>query len=344
MSRIRVGICGHGSWLRGFVLPGLRAAEADIVGVVARSQQRADQAAEALGLSRGYADVVDLLAAGAQAVIVASPPRLHVAHALPVLRAGVPVLCEKPLGLNSIESAELVRVAGSTPALTGFTLRWHPALRRMRDHIRAGAIGDVRLLDVHYASSSDASPMAPWSWHHDRAEEPGGVLADLGAHAIDLARWLVGDLTFDGVDAATTVGSRPVAGSSGRNLVTNPDVASLRLTTSGAAVRILCSRVHPETPSGAGVRVTAFGDGGWVRWDATGTPALMLAPAGGLPVSEDRSQDPAALVASEVSDFLELAAGGSVRSDLPTLEDGHRAQVLIDAAVASIHAQPGGPR
>lgn len=339
MSRLRVGICGHGTWMRRYLLPGLRASGAEVLGVVARSQDRADEVAEALGVPRGYAEVEDLLASGVQAVVVASPPRLHLAHALPALRAHIPVLCEKPLGVNSVESAALVQAAGSTAAMTGFSLRWHPDLRRLRDYLHTGAIGAVRLLDLHYASSSGASPMSAWNWHHDRAEEPGGVLTDLGAHAIDFARWLVGNLSLSSVDAVTAIRTRVSSGSRGERRVTNPDVVALRLMASDAAVRVLCSRIHPQTPSGAGVSLTAFGEEGWVRWDAAADPPLLLARTGHQPVAEGQARDLATLVASELRDFLDLAAGGTAPADLPTLEDGHQAQLLIDEAITSIRDQ-----
>lgn len=124
--------------------------------------------------------------------IVASPPALHAQHAVEALAAGSHVLCEKPMAIR-IDDAERMVVAASRNdrvLAIGMARRMAPSLAEARALLSSGALGDgVRF---HYREGAvynwPASTGAPFR----RTTAGGGVLIDLGSHAVDYLRALFG--------------------------------------------------------------------------------------------------------------------------------------------------------
>jgi predicted dehydrogenase len=155
-----------------------------------------------------------------QLIDISAPGDLHAPIAIAALEAGKHVLCEKPLA-NTLAEAEAMKAAadaaypGGTRAMVGFNYRRVPALALARRLVANGRIGTLRHLRAVYLQDWLADPAAPMTWRM-RAERAGsGALGDLGAHIVDLARYLTGD-EITGVSAvsATFVRTRPLAASS----------------------------------------------------------------------------------------------------------------------------------
>jgi predicted dehydrogenase len=129
------------------------------------------------------------------------PNGLHAAPTVAAAEAGKHVICEKPLGLDADESLDIWRRVAATGVthMCAFNYRFVPAVRLAREMIAAGELGEIRHFRARYLQSwgVDAELM---SWRFDRAQSGSGALGDLGAHIIDLARYLVGELaTVSGV-------------------------------------------------------------------------------------------------------------------------------------------------
>jgi predicted dehydrogenase len=105
------------------------------------------------------------------------------------------VLCEKPLGLNADESLRMWQAAkqAGTVHACGFNYRFVPAIRRARELLESGAVGDIVHFRARYLQSwgwdADTS-----IWRFDRAQAATGAIGDLGAHIIDLCRFLAGEI------------------------------------------------------------------------------------------------------------------------------------------------------
>lgn len=140
-----------------------------------------------------YASVADMLGAGSpDGVIVATPNQMHVENGLACVRAGVPVLVEKPIADNSASAAQLVDEAAdlNVPVLVGHHRRHNPLISAARQQIENGSIGDI--VAVHAAC---------WLYKPDdyfdvawRTREGAGPVFINLIHDIDLLRYLVGDV------------------------------------------------------------------------------------------------------------------------------------------------------
>ncbi|HEX7243275.1 MAG TPA: Gfo/Idh/MocA family oxidoreductase, partial [Longimicrobiaceae bacterium] len=133
-------------------------------------------------------------------VVIATPNRLHPAHARQGLLGGGSVLCEKPLALTAREAADLVELGGerlfaSTP------YRFRDDVATLLDAVRGGAVGEVFRVSLSWTRARGIP--RPGSWYTRAETSGGGVLADLGPHLLDLGLLLVGDRDVHGVHAWT---------------------------------------------------------------------------------------------------------------------------------------------
>jgi predicted dehydrogenase len=144
-------------------------------------------------LPRAYQSLEELAAdASVQVVHLCTPNHLHFQEASQLLRAGKHVLCEKPLSLDSRESAALVSLLRETGLAGGVTynLRYYPLCQEARALIRNGTIGQVKL--VHGSFLQDWL-LFPTDWNWRLEAKLGGELravSDIGTHWLDLVTWL----------------------------------------------------------------------------------------------------------------------------------------------------------
>nr|WP_166844219.1 Gfo/Idh/MocA family oxidoreductase [Isoptericola sp. BMS4] len=183
---LTVGLVGAGGMARAHA-PAWRALGADLV---VHSHDGAADVAAAHG-GRAAATLDDLLDA-VDVVDVVTPTPTHLAVAGAALAAGRHVLCEKPLTRTGADGATLLAAARAADRqlYPGHVVRYFPEYARMRDAVRAGAVGTPAVLRF---ARGGAFPT--WSaWFADEARS-GGVVLDLMLHDLDLARWVAGEVT-----------------------------------------------------------------------------------------------------------------------------------------------------
>ncbi|MGI8421220.1 MAG: Gfo/Idh/MocA family protein [Gaiellaceae bacterium] len=131
------------------------------------------------------------------------PNGLHAEPTIAAAEAGKHVLCEKPLGRDADESYELWQRVEATGVkhMTGFNYRFVPAVRVTRGLVESGELGEIRHFRGTYLQEWIADPEFPWVWRLSKELSGSGALGDIGAHVIDLARYLVGEI--DAVSALT---------------------------------------------------------------------------------------------------------------------------------------------
>ena len=120
-----------------------------------------------------------------EAVVVVTPPALNLDICLAAVRAGKPVLIEKPLALTLADAREMVRTAreAGVTLMTAQTLRFTPVLARLRERLQ-----DVGLLE--YLVLAMRADRPPHRWLGDPSQAGGGVLLEIGIHLLDLIRFL----------------------------------------------------------------------------------------------------------------------------------------------------------
>ncbi|ERH01084.1 MAG: putative dehydrogenase related protein [Halonotius sp. J07HN6] len=184
--------------------------------LVGRDESALGEAADRLGFERTATDWRDVVG-DVDVLYNLAPNHLHAEPSIAALEAGTAVLCEKPLATTR-EGAESMASAAAdadVPACIGFNYRFVPAIQYARRLIDAGEIGEITQFRGRYLQDWLVDPDAPWSWRLDDDRAGSGALGDLGAHTVDLARFLVGDRT-GGIDRVsgnlrTFTTERPVA-------------------------------------------------------------------------------------------------------------------------------------
>jgi predicted dehydrogenase len=203
---IGLGFVGRAHW------EALRRLGVKIQGVLDSTPDRTKAARDALGMPRAYASLEELAADPSLHVVhLCTPNNEHFQEASQLLRAGKHVICEKPLALDSRESAALVSLAKETGRVGGvsYNLRYYPLCQEARALIRKGAIGQVRL--VHGSFLQDWL-LFPTDWNWRLEAKIGGELravSDIGTHWLDLAAWLTGSKVSElCADLATVLPTR----------------------------------------------------------------------------------------------------------------------------------------
>jgi predicted dehydrogenase len=161
-----------------------------------RSEEGVARAARAYGVERWTTDWREVVSSpDVQVVDVCTPPGAHAEAVLAAVSEGKAVLCEKPLSVDYRSALSMARAASdaAVPNATGFNYRRLPAIALMKRLVEEGRIGDVLLWRGLWLSDEFLDPDIPFDWRFERATG-GSTIADLGAHLIDLALWMVGDV------------------------------------------------------------------------------------------------------------------------------------------------------
>ncbi|WP_224449456.1 Gfo/Idh/MocA family protein [Haloprofundus salilacus] len=196
--------------------------------LVGRDEEALADAADRFGFEHtatDWEDVVDEV----DVFYNLGPNHLHADPSIAALEAGAHVFCEKPLA-PTLDEAERMRHAAADAAGTAgcaFNYRFIPAIQYAKKLIDDGELGEIRHVDGRYMQDWLADPDAPWAWRMDKELAGSGALGDLGAHTVDLARFLVGEQAGD-IDSVsgslrTFVDERPVEGEDETRPVTVDD-------------------------------------------------------------------------------------------------------------------------
>ncbi|MDE3133640.1 MAG: Gfo/Idh/MocA family oxidoreductase [Acidobacteriota bacterium] len=213
-----------------------------------------------------YESVTELLDSTAvDGVLIAAPTDQHPELVATFAAAGIPMLCEKPVGVSPDDAERATRAAADAGVLlqVGYWRRFVPELRRLRERIAAGELGQISLLSC---MQWDAGLPSEQFRSHS-----GGLMVDMGVHEFDQTRWLLGE-EFGPMVAL------PAGPSTQPRPATDPDSAVLLASTSGGtAVTISLGRQFPHPDS---CWVEVWGTRGYARipfmWGAEGEDVFRV--------------------------------------------------------------------
>lgn len=195
MSQLGVAVVGTG-FIGPVHVEGLRRAGQRVVGILGSTPEKSRQAADAQGLETAYASLQDVLTdPRVDSVHIATPNYLHYEQVQQVLQADKHVLCEKPLAMNTQQTAHLVSLAKSTGLVAGvaYNVRFYPLCHEAAARARQPAFGRIQHITGSYVQDW-LLRATDFNWRVEASD--GGELravADIGTHWLDLAQFIAGE-------------------------------------------------------------------------------------------------------------------------------------------------------
>jgi predicted dehydrogenase len=250
-----------------------------LVAVADEVPGRAEEAADQFGFTKPTRDWREVAAdPDVAAVSIAAPNFLHREIGVAMARAGKHIWVEKPVGLTTDDAravADAVTEAGVQGAV-GFNYRNAPAVAAAKEMIDGDELGTITHVRFRLFSDYAAHPEGALTWRYERERGGSGVLGDLAAHGVDLARYLLGEIDSLVADTAVflTERARPTGATAGHTRasggemgpVENEDyVSSLLRFASGARGVLEASRVSVGEQNNYGFEI--HGTKGAVFWD-----------------------------------------------------------------------------
>ena len=193
-GKVRIGIIGTGGIAQGQHMKGYEAIpdECEIAAVCDVNETLAKSVAEKFNVPKVYTDYQAMLNDGVvDAVSITTPNKFHKDPTIAALRAGVNVLCEKPLSMDARESREMCDVANETGKILQVALqsRFTGVGRFLKAYIDAGHMGDVYFAR---AQALRRRGVPGWGVFIDKEKQGGGPLIDIGVHILDFTLFLMG--------------------------------------------------------------------------------------------------------------------------------------------------------
>ena len=191
---IGVGVAGTG-FIGPAHIEALRRNGIQVLGLAESNLEMSREKAASLGVPRAFGPLEEMLTdPDIDIVHLATPNYLHHPHAKAALLAGKHVVCEKPLAMNTAESAELVKIAAQQNLVNvvNFNIRMYPLAQQARQMVQSGELGDLFILQGSYLQDWLLFPH-DWNWRLE--PELGGTLravGDIGSHWLDLLTFITG--------------------------------------------------------------------------------------------------------------------------------------------------------
>lgn len=213
MSRLRIGIIGAGGIAESTHVPSYKAFPelCEVVAFCEPDAERRVAFAEKFGIANAYSDHREMFdAEKLDAVSVTTPNAFHHQPVLDSFKAGMHVLCEKPLAMNGPQAREMCLAAKHAKKIlqVGFQLRFNSPARFVKQFVDSGQLGTVQYAR---AQALRRRGVPGWGVFIDKEKQGGGPLIDIGVHILDLTLHLMGYPKPVSVSGQTwnTLGKRP---------------------------------------------------------------------------------------------------------------------------------------
>ncbi len=310
MTRVALFGCG---WIQDFHARGILEHGDEIVAVANHREETARAFAERYGIPRVTTDWEALAAdPDVEAAVVSTPNALHAPQSAALLRNGKHVMVEKPMATSVAGCDEMIAASreGDASLMVAHCWRFRDEVRAMRARIAAGELGEI----VKTHGYGVHAGWGPSGWFTDPELAGGGALVDMGVHAIDTARYLLGDPAPGRVCA--TIGTRYAEG---RYTVDDDGVVMIAWDNGTNSV-VESGWWHPHM-GGLEADTEVYGTKGYARiWPAEAPPA-------------DYEHCTQPMYSAQVAEFLDAIGEG--RRPRPSGEDGRVVMQVVEDAYRS---------
>ncbi|WP_303054775.1 Gfo/Idh/MocA family protein [Victivallis vadensis] len=199
MKKLKIGVLGAGAIARASHIPGYAAdGRCELAAIADVSPESLAAVREKWRFSREYSDCSELITREKlDLVSICLPNKFHARYAVEALEAGCDVILEKPVAV-SLDEALAIREAqqrtGRQVAVC-FSHRFNSMVQAAHTALATGAIGKPYMIRIRFAHNGPYPGWAVSDWFYNPEIAGGGAVLDMGIHAIDLARWLIGEVT-----------------------------------------------------------------------------------------------------------------------------------------------------
>jgi predicted dehydrogenase len=371
-------IIGSG-WMSTVHTEALRRIGVEVRGIAGLTAENARQAADAMGIPRAYDSVDEALGdPEITSVHIVSPNDVHVEQAAAALRAGKHVVCEKPLGVDSSQAADLVALAAGSGLVNAvcFNVRFYPHNHNAAGLVSSGAIGDPRFVSGSYHQDWLALD-TDWNWRLEAARQGHlRAVGDIGSHWLDLVSFVSGRrVTEVFADLTTFITERQRPSGEVKTFAAAGDGSRVPEPMASDDAAALLLRLEDGARGACTVSQVSFGRKNRISWELSGTssslawcsedPEMLWIGHRGSP-NEIMQTDPslmsargAAVSAYPVGHvqgypdtfralfsavYSDIARGGPEPDPAyPTFADGHDVMLVCDAIVESARTGTWAP-
>lgn len=318
-----------------------------LVGVYNRTVSKAHWAKNRFGFKYSTGDWRDILKDGeTNSVSITLPNNMHFELVKEFAEAGVNIMCEKPLGVNLEETLKMYELVSNNKVVNSvaLVLRFLPSALYAKEIIEGGKLGEIYHYRAVVAHSRYVDPNLKMEWRMKKELAGGGALADIGIHLVDLARFLLGDISEVVAETKTFIKERK--NEKGELEKVDVDDAALLLMNfeNGAVGSIEATRFGPGFQELD--RIEIHGSNGMIRFyldnpfeiflffndeDPKGVKRVILKPWPGAVWPPSKSIEGwGFLFVTLFHDFFKSVLSRSKAS--PNFYDGLKAQEIVEAA------------
>jgi glucose-fructose oxidoreductase len=205
--KIRFAVVGLGHISQVAILPAFQHAEnSELVAIVSDDEKKRNELREKHGVAKAftYAEYDQCLSSGVDAVYIAVPNHLHKEYSVRAARAGVHVLCEKPMAVNEAECHEMIEVAeqNKVKLMIAYRLHFEKGNLEAIKIAQSGTLGELRYFTSEFSQQvAEGNVRVTYT-----PEQGGGPVFDMGVYCINASRYLFGE---EPVEVMSTSESRP---------------------------------------------------------------------------------------------------------------------------------------
>lgn len=338
---VKIGIIGLGR-ISAKHISGIKAAGgAKIVAVCDIDAQKLKETGDMLGIQEEYRfiDYHDLvICSEVEAVEICTPNYLHVPMATAAAKAGKHIQVEKPLGISRNDGIDELLEIVSTKKLVNmmdFSYRFKDAVRYAKRLIKQGKLGKLLNVNIEYLQSGVFIPGRRLEWRFVKEYAGSGTLADLGVHLIDMTRFLIGDFKTVCAMQTTVVKERMKLDSDEYAPVKVDDITSF------------VAKLEGDVIANFMVTKCAIGERNTIKYELYGTEGVLKFNLNDPTVIDlcigEVDKETGSLHTVNIPENYRLeeqecfirSINGEKLPYFPDLEEGKRAQIVVDAVLES---------